>query len=703
LALNKKMSARRRRSVRQRESKFRNDLHGNDGAAATMDVVEQDFTVAHAPVLADEGRSIALRYRLDSAARARFLAFQPLCDLYPHQRSGADFILHRMFGELEPRDVLGGGLLDDMRMGKSRSITSACLRYIQRRVAAGGERFGEPIIIFAPKDLLATWKAEIEEVVGRDTLAVVTLETDALQHEYPFADERDWLLEKLRDETDIILASHSLVTSSGHFAAAILKEQLTYSALFCDEAHEYINPNTQSNDVIGRLSARSKWYVSGTPIQNTLDSLRNALCFTGVSVERLDALDGTDALVHLAQQVSIRRTFNPVAIIPVTSLDFSSLREREMYTSLQAQLLAALSARDKQQGVRPMDKLRTIHLLRNFCISPYMCQHFFDNETFCLPESVLLAPASLIGNSRRDAPEEDNDENDPMDISVEASSGVEESTLEGPSPIARLPTHDTYDELLMSLVLREMTLEAIGADPAFARQGMNLDEHPLVLAHLHSKAVALRARLVPLVGPKERWVCQTLLSGDTDRTREKVIIFSNSRAALQRLARLFNLRLLAGVPGARKYVYIDGLLDLEERRRARRHFDNDPDIGVCLAMIKVNSRGLDMTSANHAVLYDPWWNPNPEHQAVSRVRGPRQTRPVHVYRLALRDTIETFITTEADSKVQLDQYALPQTVLTQQSDAPIELSPVAAPEQGTDQDAILRVMELLSAYNPDVG
>jgi hypothetical protein len=75
-----------------------------------------------------------------------------------------------------------------------------------------------------------------------------------------------------------------------------------------------------------------------------------------------------------------------------------------------------------------------------------------------------------------------------------------------------------------------------------------------------------------------------------------------------------------------------------------------------------------------------------------------------VYRLALRDTIETFITAEADSKVQLDQYALPQTVLMmQQPDAPIELSPVAAPEQGTDQDAILRVMELLSAYNPDVG
>ncbi|UVE96952.1 DEAD/DEAH box helicase [Dietzia sp. B32] len=59
----------------------------------------------------------------------------------------------------------------------------------------------------------------------------------------------------------------------------------------------------------------------------------------------------------------------------------------------------------------------------------------------------------------------------------------------------------------------------------------------------------------------------------------------------------------------------------------------------CLSL-KAGGVGLNLVGADYVFLLDPWWNPATEAQAVDRAHRIGQTRPVLVYRMVARDTIE---------------------------------------------------------------
>ncbi len=59
----------------------------------------------------------------------------------------------------------------------------------------------------------------------------------------------------------------------------------------------------------------------------------------------------------------------------------------------------------------------------------------------------------------------------------------------------------------------------------------------------------------------------------------------------------------------------------------------------CLSL-KAGGVGLNLVGADYVFLLDPWWNPATEAQAVDRAHRIGQTRPVMVYRMVARDTIE---------------------------------------------------------------
>ncbi len=61
---------------------------------------------------------------------------------------------------------------------------------------------------------------------------------------------------------------------------------------------------------------------------------------------------------------------------------------------------------------------------------------------------------------------------------------------------------------------------------------------------------------------------------------------------------------------------------------------------VFLISLKAGGTGLTLTEADYCIVLDPWWNPATESQAVDRTHRIGQTRPVVVYRLVARHTIE---------------------------------------------------------------
>jgi len=79
---------------------------------------------------------------------------------------------------------------------------------------------------------------------------------------------------------------------------------------------------------------------------------------------------------------------------------------------------------------------------------------------------------------------------------------------------------------------------------------------------------------------------------------------------------------------------------------------------VLLASLKAGGTGLNLTAADHVFLLDPWWNPAAEDQAADRAHRIGQDRPVIVYRLVARDTVEERILALQEKKRALADVAL---------------------------------------------
>ena len=70
------------------------------------------------------------------------------------------------------------------------------------------------------------------------------------------------------------------------------------------------------------------------------------------------------------------------------------------------------------------------------------------------------------------------------------------------------------------------------------------------------------------------------------------------------------------------------------------HFRKNPDCKVLLLTVKVGGVGLNLTCADTVFIYEPWWNPAAEHQAIDRLHRIGQKNHVSAYSMITRNTIE---------------------------------------------------------------
>ena len=87
------------------------------------------------------------------------------------------------------------------------------------------------------------------------------------------------------------------------------------------------------------------------------------------------------------------------------------------------------------------------------------------------------------------------------------------------------------------------------------------------------------------------------------------------------------------------YQYLDGATPAGERSKRVAAFQAG-DGDLFLISLKAGGFGLNLTAADYVVITDPWWNPAAEDQAMGRAHRIGQQRPVTVYRLVSKGTIE---------------------------------------------------------------
>ncbi len=77
-----------------------------------------------------------------------------------------------------------------------------------------------------------------------------------------------------------------------------------------------------------------------------------------------------------------------------------------------------------------------------------------------------------------------------------------------------------------------------------------------------------------------------------------------------------------------------------DRQSLVRDFQRRTAPAVFLISLRAGGTGLNLTAAEYSILYDPWWNPAVEDQAIDRIHRIGQKNPVTAYRLIAQDTIE---------------------------------------------------------------
>jgi len=102
------------------------------------------------------------------------------------------------------------------------------------------------------------------------------------------------------------------------------------------------------------------------------------------------------------------------------------------------------------------------------------------------------------------------------------------------------------------------------------------------------------------------------------------------------------LRLIEGDIKARDYDYIWLSGKTRNRTELVERFQSG-DVPIFLISLKAGGVGLTLTAADTVILYDPWWNPAVERQAMDRAHRIGQDKPVFVHRLITEGTVETQI------------------------------------------------------------
>ncbi len=80
--------------------------------------------------------------------------------------------------------------------------------------------------------------------------------------------------------------------------------------------------------------------------------------------------------------------------------------------------------------------------------------------------------------------------------------------------------------------------------------------------------------------------------------------------------------------------------ETKNRQETVNQFQEDPNAAVFLLSLRAAGTGLNLTTASYVILYDPWWNPAVEAQAIDRSHRIGQTQTVNAYRLIAPGTVE---------------------------------------------------------------
>jgi len=159
--------------------------------------------------------------------------------------------------------------------------------------------------------------------------------------------------------------------------------------------------------------------------------------------------------------------------------------------------------------------------------------------------------------------------------------------------------------------------------------------HPIILSGLHSMEKGVSSG---------KFIAFQEMLGEVIEGEHKALVFSQFTSMLRIMRRWLDQTDI-------RYQYLDGRV--RDRDLCVHQFQGDQSCKLFLISLKAGGFGLNLTAADYVFLYDPWWNPAVEMQAIDRTHRIGQQRRVFTYRFITRDSVEEKIQDLQEQKKDL--------------------------------------------------
>ena len=176
--------------------------------------------------------------------------------------------------------------------------------------------------------------------------------------------------------------------------------------------------------------------------------------------------------------------------------------------------------------------------------------------------------------------------------------------------------------------------------------------HPFMFANAEAKILNGSDRredtLKGLITSSGKMMLLDQLLTKLKKDKHRVLVFSQMVKMLDILGEYLHLRNY-------QYQRLDGTIAAGARRMAIDHFNAPDSNDFCfLLSTRAGGLGINLMTADTVILFDSDWNPQADLQAMARAHRIGQTKPVSIYRLVAKETVEEEVLERARNKLMLE-------------------------------------------------
>jgi SWI/SNF-related matrix-associated actin-dependent regulator 1 of chromatin subfamily A len=533
---------------------------------------------------------------------------------------------------------VNGVLADDMGLGKTVQTISflGWLSLHYQLSKAEKQQYQEkdqdhhqkrPHLIVVPASTLSNWQNEFKKFCP--SLVVHTYH--GTQNERT---ELRYLLKSLipKGEVDVILSTYTIFEREACKQDRGFIYSQKFNFLVLDEAHCIKNADSSRYSNLNAIKTNHRLLLSGTPVQNNLSELLAMLSFLMPSVfGREDCELMMEAFGWQKESMSSNGNNDALSLKQLKSM------------------LAPFVLRRLKRDV--LDQLTDKHNELRLLEMPEMQKNIYEGIiNRYTTKKNKLAKGGSSGDEGKDITEEDVLNN---------FSGTEAKHLftalrKAANHPLLLRVHYVDENVIQRVAHKAYEGGHFGDKCTFDRvlQEMetfsDYDIHQLCLQYSGLEKYQLSADTL-YDSPKMQHLRQLL--PELQSQGHRMLLFSQ-------WTRLLDLLEILLQDMGMRFLRLDGSTPIAERQMLIDTYSTDLTIPVFLLSTKAGGLGINLTAADTVILHDLDFNPENDRQAEDRVYRIGQTRPVTIYRLVCKGTVDEDIYEMGERKRKLSQAVL---------------------------------------------